>query len=341
MFFLIKKRITHIFFFLLALLVFYYPCRAEKIIFNLAPHFFIDNTEIVSPHRKSETIFGNSLKSYFTFYQSDRLTLMLGLWGILYYGEEEFLSDVKPLASYTYNLHNSFLFTMGVLDNENRHNMFDALLSEQLEYTRQIDYGFQVQLKNEYASLDLWMNWNLLNTPEHREYLNGGINLYVYLSNYVFNLQRYWSHHGGQLYHVGPMLDNYSLAVGVEKYFPFKKGALHRIGQKVYYLAYDEVGTITSQKGYGWLGELYISFLTFRVYLDYWNGNDFYTEEGNPLYQHDGWIFCGFRNESKISRIASFVFEFRMHYLIDTGISSTQVRGEIKSTFGYPLTKKQ
>jgi hypothetical protein len=335
-----KRKITHICVVLLVLFAFTCPCRAEKITFNLSPHFFIDNTEIVSPHRKSETIFGNSLKSSFTFYQSDRLTLLLGLWGILYYGEEEFLSDAKPLASYTYHLNNSFLFTMGVIDNENRHNMFDALLSEQLEYTRQIDYGFQVQLKNEYASLDLWLNWNLLNTPAHREYLNGGVNLFVYLANYIFNLQRYWSHHGGQLHHVGPMLDNYSLAVGLEKYFPLKSSALNRIGQKLYYLAYDEVGTITSQKGYGFLAELYVSLSTFRVYLDYWYGNDFYTEEGNPLYQHDGWIFCGFRNESKISRIASFIFEFRIHYIMDTGISSTQVRGEIKSSFGYPVKKQ-
>jgi hypothetical protein len=127
----------------------------------------------------------------------------------------------------------------------------------------------------------------------------------------------------------------------VENYFTLKKRAQHRAGYKLYYLAYDDVGTLTSQQGYGGLGELYFSFRTFRIYLDLWYGKDFYTEEGNPLYQHEGWLFCGFRNESKISRIASFIFEFRMHYFIDTGISCTQVRGEIKSTFGYPFEREK
>jgi len=324
--------LSFIFFFLFSI---FHLCSAEKISFNLEPHFFTDNTEIVSPHLKTETIMGSSLKSYFTFHQSDKLTLNLGLYGILYYGEEEFLSDFKPLASYTYNLEDSFYFTMGYLNNQNRHYMLDALQKETLEYTRQIDYGFQVQLKNRYAYLDLWMNWNLLNTPEHMEYLDGGINIYVYLFNFILNLQRYWNHHGGQLYQVGPTTSNYSLALGLENYYNLKARVLNKIGYKLYYLAYDEEGTLFKCDGYGGLGELYFYIRNFKLYFDYWYGNDFLTEEGNPLYQHKQWIFCGVRNESKISKISDFIFEFRLHYFLDTGISCAQGRLELKTSFGY------
>jgi len=283
---------------------------------------------------------GSSLKSYFTFYQSDKLTLNLGLYGILFYGDEDFLSDAKPLASYTFNLEDAFYFTMGYLYNENRHNMLDALQKETLEYTRQIDYGFQIRMKNKYAYLDLWMNWNLLNTPEHMEYLDGGINLYVYIYNFVLNLQRYWSHHGGQLYQVGPTTNNYSLALGLENYYNLKNRVFNKIGYKIYYLAYDEEGTLTELQGYGGLGELYFYIRNFKLYFDYWYGHNFITEEGDPLYQHKQWIFCGIRNESNISKRADFIFGFRMHYFIDTGISCAQARLELKSAFDY-LIKDQ
>jgi len=311
--------------------------EAQTTSFNLAPHFFADNTEMVSPYRKTETIMGSSLKSYFSFRQSERLTLNLGVYGIFYYGEENFLSEVKPLASYLYSLNDVFTFRMGSLDAENRHDMLDALLSETLEYTRQVDYGFQVGARNRYADLDLWVNWNLLNTPEHMEYLNGGVNLFVYLSNNIFNIQRYWTHHGGQLYQVGDTTNNYSLALGLEHFYDLESKAISKISGRVYYLAYDEVGTLTSNIGNGVLAELYLLIHSFKLYFDYWMGNNFLTEEGNPLYQHDAWIFCGVRSETRISRIVDFVFEIRTHFFLDTGKSGVQGRLEMKSTFGYTL----
>ena len=90
------------------------------------------------------------------------------------------MSDVKPLASYTYNLEDIFFFTMGYLDNNNRHDMLEAIQRKQLEYTRQIEYGFQIGLKNTYSTFGLWLNWNLLNTPEHKEYINLGSNLSIF-----------------------------------------------------------------------------------------------------------------------------------------------------------------
>jgi hypothetical protein len=316
-----------------------YIAGAQSITFNLSPHFFADNTEMVSPYIKTETIMGSSLKTYFSFRQSERLTLNLGVYGIFYYGEEDFISDVKPLASYLYSLNDVFTFRMGSLDNENRHNMLDALLKETLGYTRQIDYGFQLGARNRYADLDLWINWNLLNTPEHMEYLDGGINLFVYLSNFILNLQRYWTHHGGQLYQVGDTTNNYSLALGIEHFFELESRALQKIGGRLSYLAYDEVGTLTSYIGNGVLAELYMFVHSFKLYFDYWMGNDFLTEEGNPLYRHDAWIFCGVRSETKISRIVDFVFEIRTHFFLDTGKSGVQGRLEMKSTFGYTVKK--
>jgi len=123
--------------------------------------------------------------------------------------------------------------------------MLDALLRETLEYKRQIDCGFQLGARNRYADLDLWINWNLLNTPEYMEYLDGGINLFVYLLNFILNLQRYWTHHGGQLYQVGDTKNNYSLALEIEHFYKLESGALQKIGGRLSYLAFHLYSTGT------------------------------------------------------------------------------------------------
>jgi len=335
-----KKGYIYRNYFLIFLIIFFIPpvLFAETITFNLEPHFFMDNTEYVDPYVKSEMLMGTSLKSFFTFRQTKNLTLNLGVYGIFFYGEEEFLSDVKPLASYIYNLEDVFSFTIGYLNNENRHNMLEALQKEQLEYTRQIDYGFQTLLMSKYSRLDLWLNWNLLNTPEHKEYLDLGTNLYVYVSNFIFNAQIYWSHHGGTLYDVGIMQNNYSMALGLENYYALKNRVFNKIGYKAYFLGdLYEPGFEPSSRGYGIFGELYFYVLSFKLYLDYWYGNNFITEEGNPLYRHDELVIWGVRNESKISNITDLIVELRFHYINDTNVFSYQYRFEFQTSLGYKV----
>jgi hypothetical protein len=282
---------------------------------------------------------GSSLKTYITFRQSEKLTLKLGVYGLLYYGEEAFFSDVKPLASYSFHLDELFIFTMGWIDNEQRHYMLDALQWERLEYTRQVDYGFQAKLRNPHSALDIWTNWNLLNTPEHREYLDGGVNLHVYFWTFDLNLQRYWSHHGGTLYMVGPMTNNYSLAIGVDNRYVLGGRVVKNIGYKFYYLSYGDIYTLTSWKGNGALGEAYVQLCKNRIYIDYWAGYDFITEEGNPLYRHNEYLFTGLRTETRISNKADFVFEFRVYMFLDIQDFGGQGRFEIRRRFGYPLQK--
>jgi hypothetical protein len=311
---------------------------AQKISLNLEPHFFFDNTEYVDSYAESETLFGTSLKSFFTFYQSERLTFNLGIYGIYFYGEEDFLSDVKPLASYTYNLEDAFFFTMGYLDNNNRHDMLEALQRKQLEYTRQIEYGFQIGLKNTYSTFDFWLNWNLLNTPEHSEYLNLGSNLFIYVRNFIFNIQVYWSHHGGKLYKVGPITHNYSLASGLENYYEFKYPIFNTIGYKLYFLGdYDETEANADKNGYGLYGELYLYLFTFKLYLDYWTGHNFISEEGSPLYRHKEWIMWGMRNETSISDKTDFSIELRLNHINDTNVFSYEYRFELRTYLGYKI----
>jgi hypothetical protein len=281
---------------------------------------------------------GGSLKSYISFLQNKYFTLNLGFWAILFYGDEDIVSDVKPLGSYTFHVDDIFSFTMGYIDNISRHYMLDALQSEQLEYTRQVEYGFQILFKNTYIYHDAWVNWNLLNTPEHREYFDAGGNLDIYLYNFILNAQGYWSHHGGELFRDGPVQNSLSVALGLENFYLFKNKIFHRFGLKLYYLTDKEdfLGAEGADStGYGVLSELYLQVLTFTCYLDYWKGDNFITEEGNPLYRNNQWIFWGVRNETNIFEISDFIFEFRMHHFRDNDEFSYQYRFGLKTALDF------
>ena len=130
------------------------------------------------------------------------------------------------------------------------------------------------------------------------------------------------------------------MALGLENYYKLKNRIFNKIGYKIYFLGdIDEPGAVPDSKGYGVLGEFYFFLLNFKLYLDYWNGHNFITEEGNPLYQHDKWIIWGIKNELNISKITDFIVGLRFHYIRDTGVYSYQYRFEFQTALGYVIKK--
>jgi hypothetical protein len=316
----------------------------KALVFN--PYFFAYNAEIKTPYKYGETIMGSSIESFMSL-NSKNIILNLGVYGKLYYGDEDFLSEVKPIISVTYYLQDALYFTMGTLYNENRHGMLDALVSELLEYQREIDYGFQLRMKNKYLYNDGWINWNLLDTPEHREYLDFGDNFYLYLGNFIFNFQGYWSHHGGEIHFAGPQIDYWNMAIGLENFYDINNSVLNRIGFKTHYIknsGRSKPGKSTD--GDGILSEVYCQLGDFRIFFDYWHESlfedgEFVTEEGNPLYQHDDWIFYGVEQKSRINDQFDFQSEVKLHYFLDTGKSSFEIAVEIIGYLEYPFLGKE
>src|SRR4029079_12015310 len=62
----------------------------------------------------------------------------------------------------------------------------------------------------------LWLEWQRLNTPDHRERFDGGVNAAIALDRHVsLPLQLHVVHEGGQLFNTGPVDDSAAAAVGV------------------------------------------------------------------------------------------------------------------------------
>jgi len=234
----------------------------------------------------------------------------------------------------------NFNFIFGSLDNALRHGMPDAILSEDLEYTRESELGFQLKLDYNHLHSDTWINWNRLDTPAHREYFDFGNNLRIPVWLFVFSLQFYASHHGGQLYHTGPMRENFILGAGIENTYPLPGPCFNKAGWSLHAFGDRDVpdrpDPSLTTTGYGFLGELWFNIFLFRIYADCWLGNNFITEEGNPLYRTEkGWFFCGFRNEKSIAGSSQFISEVRFHRYSLSRFWEYQYRIEFKSLFNF------
>ena len=294
------------------------PLMASPFSLQLLPHFYADNTEFFDAYRVGETYLGNDLLTMGKYKISDNLDLGLGFYANFYYGDENSISQFLPASVLLYHIGTNFNFIMGALDNKNRHNMLDALQSEELIYHRKMEYGFQLKQNYKYFISDSWINWNLLNTAQHREYFDFGNNFFLLYKIFSLNLQTYISHHGGQLYRTGAVRDNLSMALGLKIDTKWNDFLFNGAGGSVYYLTDKSVldrclpNLTTTGKGY--LAEIYFYFYNFKLYCDYWKGEKFITEEGNALYKtSQPYIFYGFIKEKYIKENTWFDIELRMH----------------------------
>jgi hypothetical protein len=306
------------------------------IAFHVKPRFYAYNTEFFDPYRTGETLLGNSVSSWISFGQGDRILFDLGVYVNLLYGDDNIVTLCQPVIRLTWSVRDRFFFIFGNIDNSARHGMLDALQVETLEYTRQNEYGFQIKQKYRHFTQDSWVSWNSLDTPAHREYFDFGNRFTVPFLNFIFDLQAYISHHGGQLFHNGPTRDNFSLAAGLENFYFTGWDIVSGFGWKAWCLGSRDVPdrfvpSLTTT-GYGILGEVYVAAGPLRAYCDYWKGFGFLTEEGNPFYRvNSDYVFWGLRGEKKIADNVGLSIELRMHSLVN--LLEYEYRFEFKGLF--------
>jgi hypothetical protein len=159
---------------------------------------------------------------------------------------------------------------------------------------------------------EAWVNWQRLNTREHRERLDGGI-------AGAHQLTRHWSipfhyhivHEGGQLFASGPVADSQAGAVGVE--VAGAAGGFSRAGLELYVVASRDVPDRErperSRSGAAFFGRAAVERARWRGHLIVWRGDDFVKDEGDPNYQsirRDGTRYRGVRDYSEAGLARTF-----------------------------------
>ena len=180
-----------------------------------------DNTEFFNPFRDGETLLGAAGTVGVDLELTDRATLRTGLFLNHRYGSARFAEQWRPVISLTVDRGPS-RFVFGTLDTVPHdfvaapdlggpHGLLPPLQVETLAFTRPNEGGIQWQVAAERLSQDAWINWQRLNTAEHRERFDAGVRGRLALGAGVplaLGYQLHIVHEGGQLFDPGPVNDS-------------------------------------------------------------------------------------------------------------------------------------
>jgi hypothetical protein len=134
---------------------------------------------------------------------------------------------------------------------------------------------------------DVWLNWQRVNTAEHRERFDAGIAAEVRAGGpFVIPFQVHVVHEGGQLFAAGAVRDSAAAAVGVQ--VATGAGAFQRASLEIFALASryvpDREAPERSRTGAGFLGRASVERSGWRGHVLFWRGRDFITDEGDANY---------------------------------------------------------
>lgn len=187
-----------------------------------------DNTEFFNPFRDGETLLGAAGTVAVDVEMSDRATLRGGLFLNHRYGSARFAEQWRPVISLTVDSGAS-RFVMGTLDTVPHdfaaapdlggpHGLLPPLQVETLAFTRPHEGGIQWQVAADRLAQDAWINWQRLNTAEHRERFDAGVRGRLDFgadAPVALGYQLHVVHEGGQLFDPGPVNDSVAGGPGV------------------------------------------------------------------------------------------------------------------------------
>jgi len=256
-----------------------------------------DNTEFRNPFREGETIFGAVARLVADLEMSPRATLSLGVFGNQRFGSDRAFEVVRPVVALTITGRRSS-FVFGALpsraaaapmgpDRAGLHSLLPPLQRETLAFDRPYEAGLEWIFHGAALRHRAWIEWQRLNTPEHRERFDAGLNAEVQASRAVsIPLQLHVVHQGGQLFASGPVADSVSAAAGVKLEWGLRGG--RRASAETYgVLSHDTPDRAApgrSLNGTAFFARAAIEQGGWRTHLVVWRGRDFVKEEGDPNY---------------------------------------------------------
>ena len=294
--------------------------------------FYGDNTEFRNPFREGETVFGAAARLEGRIEVSEKVLVSLGIFGNHRFGSESSFELVRPvLALAVRSARSTFVF--GTLttprvgmpagpDRAGPHGLLPPLQRETLAFERPYEAGLQWRFKGPALEHDMWLQWQRLNTPGHRERLDAGVQLQWRVRGPLsLPLQAHIVHEGGQLFASGVVRDSFALASGISLSTgaPARRGgpaaAAATIRTTLDLLALWSHDTPDRQRpdrtrdGAAFFGRAAIERQRWRVHLTVWRGDDFIKDEGDANYRsrrRDGTLYRGVRDYAETGVTRTF-----------------------------------
>ena len=216
-----------------------------------------------------------------------------GVFGDHRDGAESFLDPVLPILSFRWRTATS-LAVLGTLETVDRHGFLEPLQATTYEITRPVEYGVQWIETRDGFSGEAFVNWQQLNTEEHREVFDYGLLLagdplpWLRLEGQLHGL-----HHGGQLYDSGDVANNTVWAAGARGHA--RLGGTFSGELAAFYLASSanlDRRAWTAPRSRATASGYAVASTAGRLgaaHLIWWRGTDFISHEGDHNYGSVGW----------------------------------------------------
>ena len=278
--------------------------------------FYGDNTEFTNRFRRGETVLGVSGRVFLDIALNDTVTIRGGLFGAGRFGSHEFVEHGEPVIALELARGPSrFIFgsleTITVRhdvagpDHETLHSLLPPLQQETLTFTRGQEMGLQWLVDSPTLDHDAWINWQRLNTSEHRERFDAGYRTSLRLAPSL-RLHGQWhvAHEGGQQFANGAVSDSQGLALGLEWSRSAGRAHVTLDGHAVAtrHVPDRERPSLT-EAGLGIFSRGAISHGPWRTHLIVWRSRDTLKAEGDSNYlalRSDGTMFRKVRDYGEL-----------------------------------------
>ena len=302
--------------------------------------FIGDNTEFFNEFNKGETLFGSWQRAYADIEASNRATLRVGVFGLQRSGADERYDLARPVAALLLGTPRH-RFTIGTLetgqgrvgigpDRTTPHGLLPPLAAETQWFTRAYEAGVQWRENTQYATHDLWFNYQRITTAEHREKFDSGFTGRLQTSEtspVALLYQFHVVHHGGQQFEAGAVSDSFGFGPGVLLRGTVRdvKASVEAYGLRSYDRP-DRARRERDESGKGLFLRGAAEYRDWRAHAIGWLADRFKHEDGEPNYlsqQPDGTTYTdtrqyaefGFAKLIEAAPTVSFEFSGRAHWV--------------------------
>ena len=283
-----------------------------------------DNTEFFNRFRDGETLLGAAGTVGVDLELTDQATLRGGLFLNHRYGSTRFAEQWRPVISLTVETGPS-RFVFGTLDTVPHdfvaapdlggpHGLLPPLQVETLAFTRPYEGGLQWQVAAERFTQDAWIDWQRLNTAEHRERFDAGVRGQVAFgadSPVALGYQLHIVHEGGQLFDRGSVNDSVAGGPGlvIEPRIDFFDATSIEAYMMWSKHVPDRAAPDSTDHGHGLFLRAAASKHGWRGHAIFWQACLWLKEEGDPNYGsrlQDGTVFRPTRHYGEVGLSKAF-----------------------------------
>jgi hypothetical protein len=334
-----------------------HPSTAQTYTLGADLLFFGDNTEFANPFRSGDTTLGASGQIFLDVSLNEMVTLRGGLFGLGRFGAHEFLEHAEPALALEIARGPS-RFVFGSLrtvttrddvagpDEETLHRLLPPVQEETLTFTRGQEMGLQWLVTAARLDHDAWINWQRLNTDQHRERFDAGYRASLGLGRAV-RLHGQWHlvHEGGQRFDSGAVSDSQAVALGLGW---SGRAGIHHVSIDAHAVVTEDVAdreVPSAEVGLGTFSRAAVTRGPWRTHAIVWRGRDVLKAEGDANYlsrRRDGTWFRKVRDYAELGLTRHFrpapgvhVFAaFRLHRVESHYQYSYRIVGRVRLRHG-------